>query len=302
MDTKLVDYHIHTSEPFEDQKEPHAKGSWQDYFDAAPKNIIPGNANHAPHIFGKNKKNIYPYERDGNIRGVKLWTNFLKKNLDFRDKNKEALLGLEVDFFEDVPTKKLLEAIETGYLSATEKHLKTRLKEKPFDYIILSCHFIYGRPFDYDKKEYLELKKENNATTEKLIQKYWDTILQMTKLGDTILKKTKIKKVIIGHIDLIKIISLFEKEKLEFYAPYEKTINQILENIKKFNLTLEYNTAGIRKGVGNFPDQQIIQKAKALQTNFSFGSDAHMPYNQIETDYFLKNLSCPSQQKPFIKH
>ena len=63
-------------------------------------------------------------------------------------------------------------------------------------------------------------------------------------------EKTKIKKVILGHLDLIKIISLYEDRVRDFYSKHEKIIHHILANAQKYNLAIEYNTAGIEKGIG----------------------------------------------------
>jgi len=291
----LVDYHIHTGDPFLDQNPPHAIGTWEDYFKAAGKfNIIPGNSNHAPHYFGKDGKNLHSYENKNFIRGAHHWEPFLEKSLDFREKRKSAFMGLEIDFFEDVKEEKYLEAIETGYLNfhknPSKKVLK-RLERRPLNYLIISTHFVFGKPFDVSPEEYMEIKKLAGGDPKKIIQSYWESILASTYLAKSIKNKTPIKKIIMGHLDLIKIISKFEKKfgntsPINFDTGYEAVIEKILKNIQNFGISLEFNTAGVKKNIGTFPSDFILTKAKKLQIPITFGSDSHAPYSED----FSKNL------------
>jgi|GEM_PF-6709824 len=294
MAKKLVDYHIHTGEPFLDQEKPHATGTWSQYFKAGNKlGLIPGNSNHPPHYFGKKDgKNLHPYEKNGFIRGDKYWEHFLSKNLNYRKNHKNALLGLEVEYFEDIQESILLESIKTGYLNLKENaslELKKNILKNPFDYIILSNHFVFGRAIDYSKEEYLLLKKECKKNTEKIIKQYWNNVLATTYLGKDIIGTLGIKTIILGHLDLIKMITIFEGKQIDVYKTHQKIINKILHNIKDFNLMLEYNTAGIKKRIGAYPDKNILIKAKKLGIKICFGSDSHHPY---EKDFDIKNISC----------
>lgn len=296
MAKKLADYHVHTGELCIGEKKPHSSGTWEDYWKAGKKlNIIPGNSNHAPHYFGHaNGKNLYPFERNGIVRGDKYWAFCLKKNLDFRNKHRGAKIGLEIDFFEDVDPDILIRAVNTGYLcfkKSPDKNLLNRLKKRHFDYLILSNHFVFGRPFDYDKNEFRLIKKEAGGNLKKIIKKYWQNVLQLTFLGRKIIKETKIKKIIIGHLELIKIIKLFEEKDVNIHAGFEKLINEILKNIKKFGLCLEYNIAGIRKGVGPYLSPKIQKKAKKMRLKITFGSDSHSPSNYQPQNFALDKIN-----------
>lgn len=291
----MVDYHVHTGEPFLDQKIPHATGSWEDYFKTGRKlGIIPGNSNHPPHYFGKDGKNLHSYENSSFIRGDKYWEYFLEKNIEVRETRKNAFLGMEIDFFSDIKEEKLLEAIETGYLNFKKnppRKLLKKLENHPLNYIIISTHFLFGKPFDVSIEEYLQMKKLAGGSVKRVIEEYWDTILSSIIFGQAVKQKTSTKKIIMGHIDLIKIIELFEKKlgntkQIDFYSSFEKTIDQILENIKNSGLNLEINTAGLRKQTGIMPDKFILNKAKKLDIPLTFGSDSHSPY----PDDFQKTL------------
>ncbi len=299
MAKKLVDYHVHTGDLYIKDENPHAIGTWEEYFLLSKKlnlNLIPGNSAHSPHFFSRGDKNLYPFENIKNIRGDNLWEKHINNCLNFKEKNKKALFGIEVDFFEDVSIKDHLEAIKFGYLNfnTTNNKLINKFLKNPFDYVILSCHFLFGRGFDYNYKEFLKLKEENNNDINFIIERYWKNLLLITKLGKKISDELNVKKVIIGHFDLIKIISIYE-EKIDIFKGFEKLIDEILENIKKFNLYLEFNINGYFKGVGFYPSDQILKKAKKLKINFCFGSDSHKLYeNNIKnflTYFYAKNLS-----------
>lgn len=139
------------------------------------------------------------------------------------------------------------------------------------DYVIGSVHFApEGLPYDGSKEEALELLKLRGS-----LEAYWDgyfneTIQMIECFGDMIQ--------IIGHIDLPKLNVDMPEALLNFETsshPLANKFRTLLELIADRNLSLDVNMAGKFKGVGVYPTQSILKRAKALQIPVCVGTDLH---------------------------
>lgn len=165
-----------------------------------------------------------------------------KEVLDAKKKynNKiDILLGYEVDYLPN--------------------HMDERVLKADVDYLIGSVHFLEG--WGFDNPEFIGKWQEQDIDA--VWQKYFDTIKDManTKLFD-----------IVGHLDLIKVFK---------YMP-EGDITQMaydaLLAIKKADMVLELNVAGLRKEVKEaYPSKGLLQEAFKLDIPITFASDAHAP-------------------------
>lgn len=164
--------------------------------------------------------------------------------------------GLEVDFIE-------------GYENEIKKALNS-IGSK-LDDAILSVHFLKNGGkydcLDYSPQHFEQMIYEYGSV-EKIYEKYYETI-QMSITSDLgIYKPSRI-----GHITLV--------HKFQNRFPYsgnEKPIlAHILELIKKYGCSLDYNGAGTAKPLCRepYPPNWIIQKAIQLQIPLVYGSDAH---------------------------
>ena len=163
-----------------------------------------------------------------------------KEIKSLKDEFKEKIdirLGYEVDFI--------------------DKYMDSRVLNADVDYLIGSVHFI--DEWGFDNPEYIG--KYKNKDINKLWQDYFDAIEAMAKFG---------KFDIIGHIDLIKVFNYKPNKDIKLIA-----INA-LKAIKKANMTIELNTAGIKKPVKEvYPSKEILELAYELDIPITFGSDAH---------------------------
>ncbi len=76
--------------------------------------------------------------------------------------------------------------------------------------------------------------------------------------------------VIVGHLDLIKFFKFMPKKSI-----LEIAKNALLA-IKKADMVLEINMAGIRKPIEEpYPSKELLQEAYKLNIPITFGSDAH---------------------------
>jgi len=139
------------------------------------------------------------------------------------------------------------------------------------DYVIGSVHFApEGLPYDGSKEEALELLKLRGS-----LEAYWggyfDEMTQMIEsFGDMIQ--------IIGHIDLPKLNVDMPEALVNFETsshPLANKFRTLLELIADRNLSLDVNMAGKFKGVGVYPVQSILRRAKALEIPVCVGTDTH---------------------------
>jgi histidinol-phosphatase (PHP family) len=131
-----------------------------------------------------------------------------------------------------------------------------RVLKREVDYLIGSVHFLDN--WGFDNPEFI--KEWENRDVDDIYNEYFSKIIELanSKLFD-----------IVAHLDLIKVFG---------YKPKEIKIEKVLEAIKDNNLTIEINTAGLRKPVKEiYPSIPILEKIKRYEIDITFGSDAHSP-------------------------
>jgi len=125
------------------------------------------------------------------------------------------------------------------------------------DYLIGSVHFI--NEWGFDNPEFIGVYK--NKDIDLIWEEYFDAIRKLAKsnLFD-----------IVGHIDLIKVFNYLPKKSIK------QIVTPALKEIKKANMVLELNPAGLRKPIGEqYPSSEILEVAYELDIPITFGSDAH---------------------------
>ncbi|MFA9372634.1 histidinol-phosphatase HisJ [Poseidonibacter sp.] len=169
----------------------------------------------------------------------------------------EILLGYEVDYLD-------------GYI--LDEVINSKV-----DYLIGSVHFIKNKNdmWGFDNPEFIGVYKSKDIDS--IWKEYFDAIEAMAKtnLFD-----------IAGHLDLIKVFKFLPKSDIRILA------KDALLAIKKANMTLEINPAGLRKPIGEtYPSKQLLQMAYEMGINITFGSDAHA-VDQVGFKYEeVKNLA-----------
>jgi len=149
----------------------------------------------------------------------------------------DILLGYEVDFLE-------------GYIEDT-------LFQRPVDYLIGSVHFL--KQWGFDNPEFIGEYK--NRDIDEIWQEYFDAIEAMAKRGYFD---------IVGHLDLIKVFKFMPKKDIRLIA------QSALKAIKKSNMVIELNSAGLRKPISEiYPSPSLLEVAYELNIPITFSSDAH---------------------------
>lgn len=176
--------------------------------------------------------------------GISQKQQYEKWILDAKEKYKDkikVLLGYEVDYLD-------------GFILDDVVNAKV-------DYLIGSVHFLRNKSdmWGFDNPEFIGVYKSKDIDS--IWVEYFDAIKAMAKtnLFD-----------IVGHFDLIKVFKFLPKKDIRLIAR-----NALLE-IKKSNMVLEINPAGLRKPINEtYPSKQLLELAFEMQIDITFGSDAH---------------------------
>jgi len=149
----------------------------------------------------------------------------------------QILLGYEVDYLKGFMDERVLTA--------------------KVDYLIGSVHFLGEWGFDHP--DYTDEYKKRNI--DEIWQTYFDAIEAMAKTGYFD---------IVGHLDLIKVFNYMPKKDIRLIA------SSALKAIKKSNMVIELNSAGLRKPCREiYPSPSLLEVAYELDIPITFSSDAH---------------------------
>ena len=163
-----------------------------------------------------------------------------KDVLDAKERYKDSidiLLGYEVDYLPG--------------------HMDERVLNAKVDYLIGSVHFI--DKWSFDNPEFIGGWQSKDI--DEIWQAYFEATEAMASSG---------KFDIVGHLDLIKVFKFLPKQDTRLLA------KNALHAIKKSNMVLEINTAGLRKPIGElYPSHALLEEAYALDIPITFSSDAH---------------------------
>ena len=177
------------------------------------------------------------------------------KNLKEKYKDKiEILLGYEVDFTPMVDK---------------------RVLERDVDYLIGSVHFLDN--WGFDNPEFI--KEWDKRDVDDVYKEYFSKIEEManSRLFD-----------IVGHIDLVKVFGHKPKKDIKDIA------KNAIKAIKKANMSVEINTAGLRKPVKErYPNNELLEIILNEGIDLTLSSDAH----SIEQVGFMINETLNELKK-----
>lgn len=136
-------------------------------------------------------------------------------------------------------------------------HMDERVLNAKVDYMIGSVHFI--DKWSFDNPEFLAGWK--NKDIDEIWKAYFEATEAMAKSG---------KFDIVGHLDLIKVFKYLPKQDTRILA------KNAMQAIKRSNMVLELNAAGLRKPIGEiYPSKPLLEVAYEMDIPITFSSDAH---------------------------
>jgi len=225
----LIDYHIHTVMSGD------AKGELTEFVQKAPERGL-SEIGFSDHFHVEKQSYSMSFEK---------LDQYVEKVISCReDADFPIKLGLEVD-----------------YIPSLENQIERILKDKCFDYVIGSVHYVNGWSFD-DPRYISEYQKwdiaELNCTYFRLIRQCAES-----RLFD-----------IIGHLDLIKKFGFRPKEGMP------DVFTETAETIRQSNVCVEVNTGGLRTPCKEvYPSKPLLRACFDHAVPITLGSDAHTPEN-----------------------
>jgi len=148
--------------------------------------------------------------------------------------------------------------VEVGYQSHVKEEIKTFLKSYPFEFVILSVHYIEKK--DLYTGEYFKGKDAFEA-----YDLYFKTCLEAIQNIDDFHT--------FGHLDYIPRYAPYEDYE---YHEHKETIDLILKALISKGKMLEINTSGFVTEKRMYPKKEVIDRYFELGGRFiTIGSDAH---------------------------
>jgi histidinol-phosphatase (PHP family) len=159
----------------------------------------------------------------------------------------------------DHPQLSIKLALEVDFIPGHEPWIREIAQKHDWDYLIGAVHYLADWNFD-NPQTIPEWKRRD---PDQVWSAYFE---QMTLAADSELFD------VMAHIDLCKKFCFYPKGDL---TPLFSTF---LRAVRKSDLAIELNTAGLRKDCKEiYPSAQIVQMARAMEIPITFGSDAHAP-------------------------
>ena len=157
------------------------------------------------------------------------------------------------------PGLTILSGIEADYIAGREESLERFLSSYPFDFVLMSVHFVAAWPrhqwvFDFDGDR-------------RPLERIYDDYLQAVGKGiDTGLFDC------VAHLDLIK------QPGRPLLATHRAQVKEIILRCRARGMSAEINTSGIRKEIGeSYPAGEIVALMREMGLPLTPGSDAHAP-------------------------
>lgn len=158
--------------------------------------------------------------------------------------------------------------LEADYLPGFENQTKQILDGYPYDFVIGSIHFIDRWAFD--DPDPAERVKWKDKDIDRVYRDYYELLRKSASSGlfD-----------IMGHVDLVK--KFGHRASADMTAEVEATARVF----KKTDVTVEVNTSGLRKPVGEiYPSLEVLKVYSKAGVPITFSSDSHDPVD-VGRDY-----------------
>jgi histidinol-phosphatase (PHP family) len=181
--------------------------------------------------------------------------------MDFDEKYRLPFCDIQA-YVDDVLTAKekykdqikILLGYEVDWLPG---HMEKEVLNAEVDYLIGSVHFL--DKWSFDNPEFLAGWESRDI--DEIWQAYFEATEAMAISG---------KFDIVGHLDLIKVFKYLPRQDVRILA------KDALKAIKRSNMVLELNAAGLRKPIGEiYPSKTLLEEAFSLDIPITFASDAH---------------------------
>jgi len=193
----------------------------------------------------------------------------------YKDDYKNMFQSVKKQFEKEI---KLLFAYEFDYL---QYGMDKKILNEKLDYLIGSVHILDNFIVDDEKKikEYaLKVGQFKNKDSDSLWENYFEQIKLMAKSGYFN---------IVGHIDLIKLLTKEEPKK-----DIRLIAKDALKAIKESGMSIEINASGLRKEVKElYPSKKLLEEIYSYDIPITFGSDSHLVEHINFQKEYCENLA-----------
>jgi histidinol-phosphatase (PHP family) len=171
----------------------------------------------------------------------------------------------------------LLIAFESEWIRPSSLDIINRILDKyEFDFFMGSIHHTHTIPIDFDRAMYEQAREKAGGTDERLFEDYFDEQYDMLQ---------ELKPPVVGHFDLIRLLSDHRDTAFEGMDGVWKRMQRNLEFIASYGGLLEFNSAGLRKGLAEpYPCLPVTKMFLDLGGGFVLSDDSH-GIEQIGTNY-----------------
>jgi len=157
----------------------------------------------------------------------------------------------------------VLAGVEIGMLKEAKKKNEYLIRSYPFDFCIGSQHLVFNRdPYYPDVFE--------AHTDREVYREYFEETLDNIRAFHSFDS--------LGHLDYV--LRYGKEVKHYRYSEFAEVLDEILKLLLRYNIALEVNTAGLRKGLRTTnPQVEVLKRYRELGgTLITIGSDAHQSY------------------------
>lgn len=163
--------------------------------------------------------------------------------------------------------------VEIGYQPHVKSQINTFLNTYPYDYVILSIHYLEQK--DLYTQEYFQ-----NKTKKEAYQRYFETCLDAVRSMNNF--------DVFGHLDYIPRYAPFDDYE---YEDYKDIIDEILRELISKGKGIEINTSGYTTEQRAYPKVEVVRRYIELGgTILRYGSDAHR-VEELARSFDLINIS-----------
>lgn len=158
--------------------------------------------------------------------------------------------------------------VEVGYSPSHKDELLDRLGQRKWDRIGVSYHFMPHPEGDYHLN-LLSRKQKNidaieNIGCERILKRYFSALIEAINV---------LPGTVLCHLDA----ALRYQPDVTIDKKYLEQIKEVLQAVKRKQMSLEINTSGFSNRGTPFPAPFILKEAMKLDIPFLPGSDAHHP-------------------------
>ncbi|KZM20545.1 Histidinol-phosphatase [Ascochyta rabiei] len=150
------------------------------------------------------------------------------------------------------------------------------LHKYTFDFFMGSIHHTHTIPIDFDRAMYEQARVKAGGTDEKLFEDYFDEQYDMLQA---------LRPPVVGHFDLIRLFSDHKDTAFEGMDGVWNKMKRNLQYIASYGGLLEFNSAGLRKGLAEpYPCLPVTKMFSSMGGGFVLSDDSH-GIEQIGTNY-----------------